>query len=636
METTQRSEEDVCYALYECDNDVEKAVIYLLETLEVGAFATTSKKKKNRAAANTNDGNAAGGGSGTGTGGEDWDDVNNNSGSNQTANNNVNNNHNMSDNRDRSRGRGGMRGGGGSGRGRPRDNNNFDGTRSGGYDRSQGDKGGDSWRGGRGRGAAGIRGGYGGGSRGGRGGRMGPRTSNYRSDNQNYRSYRQDNQEIDSWDSSVITTADIITNKTDENWGDWDNEEYTGSLSDTKVFTPSSGNQGTGGVSNPSELSAPPGLEQQILNPPPNDVVQQYSTTVVCSAGGGGSAGTVAGSANNNIQYPELHSSSTAAQHLRQALEMPQLSQSTSLSAEQSQYFNTLSSQNVANVNSYQSSTVQYGQYGDHQVSSQAPSQVRRQRARVPPPSKIPASAVEMPGDLNSMGFLDVQFGGLDVQFGTEESFDGVTDKFSATSLNEQPNDVSDYQSKQGGTGVSKTASQSAGLTGLGDSIGAGQNDNLSSNYVQRSASGTTGGSALDPLVKSDPYIQTSSQTSAASYQNLSYTPTSNKSSAYQSSAATQVYNNSNNYSTAQQQVSATSNYPPSSNTYSTYNQNSYQSQNQVQNSQQQQSQQQQQQQQPQQATQSSMSSATSGVSNTGVSGNSTNSSIPVNSGGTR
>lgn len=48
MEMTERSEEDACYALYECDNDVERAVVYLLENLEVGAFSTTTKKKKNK------------------------------------------------------------------------------------------------------------------------------------------------------------------------------------------------------------------------------------------------------------------------------------------------------------------------------------------------------------------------------------------------------------------------------------------------------------------------------------------------------------------------------------------------------------------------------------------------------------
>lgn len=50
MEMTERSEEDACLALYECDNDVEQAVIYLLENLEVGALVTNTKKKKNKSA----------------------------------------------------------------------------------------------------------------------------------------------------------------------------------------------------------------------------------------------------------------------------------------------------------------------------------------------------------------------------------------------------------------------------------------------------------------------------------------------------------------------------------------------------------------------------------------------------------
>lgn len=35
MEMTQRTEEEVCCALYECDNDMERAVEFLLETLPV-------------------------------------------------------------------------------------------------------------------------------------------------------------------------------------------------------------------------------------------------------------------------------------------------------------------------------------------------------------------------------------------------------------------------------------------------------------------------------------------------------------------------------------------------------------------------------------------------------------------------
>lgn len=38
MEMTQRSEEEVCCALYECDNEMDRAVEFLLETLPVVSF----------------------------------------------------------------------------------------------------------------------------------------------------------------------------------------------------------------------------------------------------------------------------------------------------------------------------------------------------------------------------------------------------------------------------------------------------------------------------------------------------------------------------------------------------------------------------------------------------------------------
>lgn len=54
-------------------------------------------------------------------------------------------------------------------------------------------------------------------------------------------------------------------------------------------------------------------------------------------------------------------------------------------------------------------------------------------RAKVPPPSKIPASAVEMPGDMG--GYLDVQFG---MDFGSEETFDQLSDRFGAATIDAQ------------------------------------------------------------------------------------------------------------------------------------------------------------------------------------------------------
>lgn len=269
----------------------------------------------------------------------------------------------------------------------------------------------------------------------------------------------------------------------------------------------------------PTELSAPPGLEQQILNPPQpkeTDLVQQYSTTVVSSTA------TAAAAASNTVQYPDLHSAPTAAQQLRQALEIPPINPA-SLSAEQTQYFSTLSSQNSnlqsSVVNSYQPSSVQYpttygssGTYSDQVTSSQqAPAATRRQRARVPPPSKIPSSAVEMPGDsLNNIGYLDVQFGGLD--FGTDDTFENisVTDKFNANSLEQNTpstvqlpsavqssqSEVSDFQSKpsvvsnlQQKSNLTSSLQSTQIITEQSDSLTATQNDSLANSYSQRNSS---------------------------------------------------------------------------------------------------------------------------------------------------
>lgn len=476
------------------------------------------------------------------------------------------------------------------------------------------------------------------------------------------------------WDAVATPSANDL-NKPEESsafadtWGDWDNEEYTGSLSDTKVFTPSSQVAATtppaqqqqqqptassttqsqpssqsqqpttpqpvqsqatpvqpatvsASVTNPTELSAPPGLEQQILNPPQpkeTDLVQQYSTTVVSSTATAAAAATV--------QYPDLHSAPTAAQHLRQALDIPQINSTSSLSAEQSQYFSTLSSQNsnlqASVVNSYQQSSVQYptsygssSTYSDQVTSSQQAPAARRPRARVPPPSKIPSSAVEMPGDsLNNIGYLDVQFGGLD--FGTDDTFDNVpvTDKFSATSLEQstpssvqlpsavQPtqSEVSDYQSKpsvvtnlqQQKSNLTSSLQSTQILPGQSDSLTATQNDSLSNSYSQRNTSTVvpssvssgvnvnsinSSTSTLEQLTKTDPYSQsTGTNAGSGGYQNVSYsTSQANKTSSYPSSAAPQGYNNSSYSST---QVS-TNTYPASSNNYSSYNQsgvNSYQ-----------------------------------------------------------
>lgn len=106
---------------------------------------------------------------------------------------------------------------------------------------------------------------------------------------------------------------------------------------------------------------------------------------------------TAAAVANNNtVQFPEIQS---ASQHLRQTLDMQQINASSSLSAEQSQYFNSLTSQNAGQQNvvnvSYQPASVQYSsQYGtgnsySDQIGVTQPSSRKPPRARVPPPSKV-------------------------------------------------------------------------------------------------------------------------------------------------------------------------------------------------------------------------------------------------------
>jgi hypothetical protein len=224
-----------------------------------------------------------------------------------------------------------------------------------------------------------------------------------------------------------------------ENWDDfpgpeeWTTEEYTGSLADTKVFTPSIA--------------------------PSMDVVMNETAVGI------------------SIDNAVINAGQQLGQGLQMSSQAPQLpSQSPvqiggTLNAAQTQYLNQLTQQNSDNIKQYgtaqtyhaQNSTQvyntgntpgsqaysnnqQYGNSPNAYVNSsypaannnypntaepqpaQQPVRTKTQRARVPPPSKIPASAVEMPGDLNSsIGYLDVQFGAMDFMSDTN-SFDNVND----------------------------------------------------------------------------------------------------------------------------------------------------------------------------------------------------------------
>lgn len=110
-------------------------------------------------------------------------------------------------------------------------------------------------------------------------------------------------------------------------------------------------------------------------------------------------------------------------------------------------------------------------------------------RARVPPPSKIPSSAVEMPDTLSNIGYLDVQFGALD--FGSEETFDTISDKFQTSNIVDNTQNVTasevstDYQTKTVVTQGPNSLQQSQ-LISNSDPL-SGPNDNLSTaGYNQR------------------------------------------------------------------------------------------------------------------------------------------------------
>jgi len=116
-------------------------------------------------------------------------------------------------------------------------------------------------------------------------------------------------------------------------------------------------------------------------------------------------------------------------------------------------------------------------------TSALAPSAVNQQRQRLPPASKIPNSAVEMPGD--SVGPLNVHFGAMEIV-----KFAGSSDSAQMSGFDYQSNDEKFLADK-----TNKAPQQNAGLyqpakdvakvlpSGL-NSIGGNKSDSYSSNQV--------------------------------------------------------------------------------------------------------------------------------------------------------
>ena len=206
------------------------------------------------------------------------------------------------------------------------------------------------------------------------------------------------------------------------NWGDdfpaaedWDNDEYTGSLSDTKVFTPSGapGGPKSGAIGEPvnggDQRSVAPGAP--VAGPPQPTPANNslsgssYSQPIDISAllqKPGGLTGSPAAALS---QYQQ-----TATKDLKSAIGLAPGQGSLSYSSQSAATNSGSSFASAAPGSAFSPIKPAAVTNGSNSASKALP------RARLPPPSKIPSSAVEMPGD--SLSNLDVQFGGLDLQFG--------------------------------------------------------------------------------------------------------------------------------------------------------------------------------------------------------------------------
>nr|CAH0112629.1 unnamed protein product [Daphnia galeata] len=175
---------------------------------------------------------------------------------------------------------------------------------------------------------------------------------------------------------------------------DWDNEEYIGSLVETKMFTPSQ-----------SATAAVQASAAVIPEPAPLTI-----GSASISNGGGAGVVVVAAAAMSSLLFlfPLLHLNA------QQGIDLNALLQKKS-------------GVTVAG-SSMQQQFLQYSQkatdalkaaMGVGGVSLANMKSAKPLRAKIPPPSKIPLSAVEMPDDPIVSG-LDVKFGTLD--FGIEPS----------------------------------------------------------------------------------------------------------------------------------------------------------------------------------------------------------------------
>ncbi|CAB3374253.1 Hypothetical predicted protein [Cloeon dipterum] len=353
MDATRKSEDEVCTALHDCDNDLDRAVNMLLEGSGTGEWETSGKKKKTR-----NQAGAVSSSRGEKSEGATRD-------RSEPGESTVD--------RERSRTRGGgpprMRGRGSSDsrgwRGRENKENEKNLQEEGGVKGESAPK----------RGAGRMTNGPGRSGRGGRGGgRSGPRTFQGRGEKGGFP------KSIETWDPHGDNEAETNANGADYGVGewndnfpvteDWDNEEYTGSLADTKVAAAN------------ESLKAAVGVGASSTNGPKEPI------SYVSAVNSGGYAATA-----GNYQSSSPASYSATAYGGSNASYSSQIKNSAQSLPHQQKQAAPQSQQNLQ-------------------------SRPKVQRTRLPPPSKIPSSAVEMPGDATTAPGLDVQFGGL--EFGSD------------------------------------------------------------------------------------------------------------------------------------------------------------------------------------------------------------------------
>ena len=397
MEITGKSEDDVATALFDCNWDETVAIEMLLdEGAGFGSWEETGKKKTKKT---------------------DKDET---SRENEDFNDDFDP---TSDNRERSRNRGPPRL-------RGRGNSNHTGGRGDSdWKHRENQENERNFEGGRGRGGRGLgprgRGGHVGAGPRGRGGKGGPRGGGPRPEFDRGAGGNGGEAlgQIDTWNPIGAEKQDqrqLRHNKdafdNAGNWGDdfpaaedWDNDEYTGSLSDTKVFTPSGttakavgepvNGQGQGQAApanNSLSYSQPIDLSSLLKT----GGLRDYNTAAsqdlksaigIGAAPGGGSKPADTGYSGTSLSYSSGSGSSPYnSQH-----------QSSSFnSAAPGSAFSPIKPAAVTN--------------GSGDRGKALP------RARMPAPSRIPSSAVEMPGagGGDGMSNLDVQFGGMDLQFG--------------------------------------------------------------------------------------------------------------------------------------------------------------------------------------------------------------------------